>query len=50
MVKIMTDKEECNCDCGTYEKSFMLNGAWRLGMYCEECNQLLDYYPQYSGD
>ena len=48
--KEMTDCEHDCIDDDVIIGYFRHHGIERKGMYCNICNELLDYYPQYNED
>lgn len=40
-------QKDCNHNGEIYYGYFKKEGIERKGMYCKECNYLLDYIPQY---
>ena len=43
-------QKDCEHNRGSNLRCFMHQEIERKGQYCNECNLLLDYWPQYSED
>lgn len=43
-------RKGCEHNGEIYYGYFKKRGIGRKGMYCKDCRQLLDYYPQYNED
>jgi len=48
--KLKEKQKDCEHNKGSNLRDFIHKEIERKGQYCNECNLLLDYFPQYEGD